>query len=734
MPAFRIKRIQLRDLRRHRSLDLALASGLTVVKGPNESGKSTLAGAIELALTPAQDRSANARTADDLRTWGAPPEASPSVTIDFSVDPDPGDADGTTHGAGVRAGQVSRTFGPDGVTTTLTLDGQSITDPAAVDARLVELTGLPSASFFRGTAFVHRAELTGISSDSTIRERLSASITAADRRTADAKATLTGALADLQDRGENNPGRLGVAEAAVGRSATLVESSDGSLARLAADRAAAVEAEAVQAVAVTHLADRKDLLEQARRAEKLTAERDAASDRAHRYAEAITIARDLAALATTHPSKEPLAIIRQTVGRLTTLDGRINELKRLLEGEVNVEFEATAPEPTWRLPTILGALGILAGIGLAVAGALVQGLAVLLGVGIGLALIGAGLLVFARRRRSAAMGDDRAKQLAEVQIDRRLRGRSQLENELKECESDFAQQIEGIGQPDLATAQAELAQEEAHVARINEFTAKLESLVGRDAVETFPVSRDTALAAAANRSADLARLAEEARPDGARPRLETEVSEAEGSLETARQAAAMARAAIDANPVDAEQAAGEAERLAVWQAQLARLQRRARIHEAAVRGIDRAEAATMALTTRYVERRVNATIGQMTGGRYRRVAIDDTSLAVRVFAADRNDWVPIEMLSDGTAEQLLLAARIGLLGFVTGGQLPPLLLDDPFAGYDDVRAARSFDLLRGLAAGQQIVYLTASNRFDAAGDAVVELTGPTAVDGAGGPP
>ncbi|MGH7733649.1 MAG: 3-deoxy-7-phosphoheptulonate synthase class II, partial [Gemmatimonadales bacterium] len=37
---------------------------------------------------------------------------------------------------------------------------------------------------------------------------------------------------------------------------------------------------------------------------------------------------------------------------------------------------------------------------------------------------------------------------------------------------------------------------------------------------------------------------------------------------------------------------GEAERLAVWQGQLARLQRRARIHEAALKGIERAEAAT----------------------------------------------------------------------------------------------------------------------------------------------
>ena len=728
MAAFRISRIQLHDFRRHRSLDLPLAPGLTVVRGPNEAGKSTLAEAIELGLTPPVGRSA-----DDLRSWGSPADRAPTVTIDFSVDPEEASADGHAPVAGIRTGQVSRVFGPGRVSSSLTVDGATITDPAAIDARLVELTGLPSAAFFRGTAFVHHGELTGISSDSTVRERLAASITAADRRTAEAKASLAATLADLHNRGEHSLGRLGVAEAAVGRSATLVESADGSIAKLAADRAAALQAEAAQAAATTHLADRRDLLEQARRAEKLAAERDAATERANRYSEAITIARDLATLATTHPSNEPLPILRQTVGRLNHLDGRIVELKRLLEGEVQVEYEATAPEPTSRLPTILGGLAILVGVGLAVAGVLLSGLTVLLGVGIGVALIGAGLVVFARRRRSATTGVDREKQLADVQIDRRLRGRSQLENELKECQSDFDQQLHGISQPDLAATRAELAQEEAHVARISELTAKLEGLVGRDAVETFPTSRDSALAAAANRTSDLSRLAEEARADGSRPRLEAEVTDAEAGLEAARQAAAAARAAVEANPVDAEKAAGEAERLAVWQAQLARLQRRARVHEAALHGIERAEAATTALTTRYVERRINTAIGRMTDGRYRRVAIDDRTFAIRVFAADRNDWVPIEALSDGTAEQLLIAARIGLVGFVTGGQLPPLLLDDPFATYDDGRAARSFDLLRELAAGQQILYLTASNRFDSGGHAVVELTAPTAVDPAGGP-
>ncbi len=106
-----------------------------------------------------------------------------------------------------------------------------------------------------------------------------------------------------------------------------------------------------------------------------------------------------------------MPILRQTVGRLVSVDARINELKRLLAGEVQVDFETTAPVPTWRLPTIVGVLAILAGIGLVVVGLLVAGLTFLVGVGIGVALIGAGLIVFARRRRTAAYSDERKKQL-----------------------------------------------------------------------------------------------------------------------------------------------------------------------------------------------------------------------------------------------------------------------------------------------------------------------------------
>ena len=47
----RITRLQARDFGRHRDLDIELAGGVTVVRGPNEAGKSTIQRILELALT-----------------------------------------------------------------------------------------------------------------------------------------------------------------------------------------------------------------------------------------------------------------------------------------------------------------------------------------------------------------------------------------------------------------------------------------------------------------------------------------------------------------------------------------------------------------------------------------------------------------------------------------------------------------------------------------------------------
>jgi DNA repair exonuclease SbcCD ATPase subunit len=720
----RISRLQLRDVKRYRDLQIDLAPGLTIIRGPNEAGKTTISRAIELGLTGSTGGADPASVAalDGLRSWDADSSARPTISLDFTID-----GDGPS--APERSGSIVKAFGPGG-SSVLTIDGESVGDPVAVDASLAELTGLPTPAFFRSTAHVRRGELDNLDrGEATLRERLAASISAADRDTVSAIAELRQILAGLNPRGERDPGRLGVAEEAVTRSEVTVVSGEEALARLVVDRQALGAAEESSAAAESALDERRELLEQARNAELLTAEHAAAVDRHARYVEAVAAAAELAKLHDSHPSPNPLPVVRQTVERLRALDAKIVELKAMLSGEVKVNYEVTAAATTWRRIALVALVTIIVGIALGVAGQVVAGLTTLTYVGVGAAILGVVLAFFAFRTRKAARDFRKQQQMAESEVERRLRGRSQMEAELLQAEKDSAAQLQGLGLPDLAAAEEILGREEAHVAAIDQLNARLEALVGREPVETLAPSRDAAARQVSEAAAKLADLEPEACEPGARQRFETEVANAQAALDEAKVAEAGARAMVEANPVDAEQVAGETERLIVWREQLAALQRRARVTEAALGGLERATESTMLRATRYLEKGMTGAVARITDGRYRRVRIDDESLDISVVAPEKGDWVDVRELSDGTLGQIYLAARLGLIRYATGDRRPPLVLDDPFVTFDDAHAARGFELLRELTGDHQVIYLTSTDRYDPAADAVVELPGPTAVDG-----
>ena len=131
----------------------------------------------------------------------------------------------------------------------------------------------------------------------------------------------------------------------------------------------------------------------------------------------------------------------------------------------------------------------------------------------------------------------------------------------------------------------------------------------------------------------------------------------------------------------------------------------------------------MKTATRYLEGHMVRDVATVTGGRYRRVRVDDKTLDIEVHAPERGDWVPVSTLSQGTLDLVYLTARLGLVRLVTGDRRPPLVFDDPFVTLDDERATRALELLKRVADDFQIIYLTTSDRYDAAADAVVELPG-----------
>ena len=198
---------------------------MTVIRGPNEAGKTTIQRALELALT--RRATSTAAEVEALRPWGAPPEARSVITVEFEQD----DEDGQ------KVGTLEKTFAGDKGTVRLDYDGQSITDPNLADQVMAELTGIPTEGFFRSTASVRHFELSDLSRDEgALRDRLQASISGADRGTSRARKKLDRALHDLNTRGDRNPGQLKIAEQAVEQAKVALEQGELALAQLERDR------------------------------------------------------------------------------------------------------------------------------------------------------------------------------------------------------------------------------------------------------------------------------------------------------------------------------------------------------------------------------------------------------------------------------------------------------------------------------------------------------------------
>ena len=173
--------------------------------------------------------------------------------------------------------------------------------------------------------------------------------------------------------------------------------------------------------------------------------------------------------------------------------------------------------------------------------------------------------------------------------------------------------------------------------------------------------------------------------------------------------------------------AGLAERLAAARERYAELERRLLVYQGTLQAIEAAERATLKTAARYLEEHMGPTIASITDGRYDDIEIDEGSLAFRVRAPETGEMVAVASLSQGTADQLFLAARLGLVRLVTMDRRPPLVLDDPFVTFDTARGERALRLVKQFATahGFQVLFLTCSDRFDRLADELIVLPGPS---------
>lgn len=107
--------------------------------------------------------------------------------------------------------------------------------------------------------------------------------------------------------------------------------------------------------------------------------------------------------------------------------------------------------------------------------------------------------------------------------------------------------------------------------------------------------------------------------------------------------------------------------------------------------------------------RVSEIIDAITGGNYERLFVDeDLSITLRC----NGRTVPLESLSRGTIEQVYLALRIAAVEILYPDLALPILLDDTFAYYDDIRLQETLKWLSENYPGQ--VFLFTCHKREAA--------------------
>ena len=138
--------------------------------------------------------------------------------------------------------------------------------------------------------------------------------------------------------------------------------------------------------------------------------------------------------------------------------------------------------------------------------------------------------------------------------------------------------------------------------------------------------------------------------------------------------------------------------------------------------IEKARQNVMISTLELLEKRTSEILEIITAGKYEKVKFDKTSLKFKVFSKEKNDWVePHQELSKATVEQIYLTARLALTEILSDKAKPPIILDDAFDNFDPDRHEGTMVLLKQMARDRQILLLTSDDHYDSWADNTIQL-------------
>jgi DNA repair exonuclease SbcCD ATPase subunit len=728
----KIKSLRMVNFRRFADEQLTFNDGLNLVRGPNESGKSTVVRALMVALFE-KPATTSSRTRLDAR-WGAAEE--PWLELVFT------DEEGEY--------RLIKDFGAKKVLLQPPGDAKPLASQKAVDARISEMLGFRDPAQYLRTACVTHDQMTSLGEDAGSAKKLAGMlrevIIGSTESAAMEKAVRTlGADIDELKRGMERP-----------------TNNPGTIRRLHDEREMYMSRQKDLSVGATDFAEQRERLDEVEQLleKKTTREADLANmidknktlqqiereyDEAQRRFEVADRTQDKA--------RELDRIDRRIAESFPGFDeldpGADVELKKEIEirtslksltDEIASEKKVSEPTPAARAergrqprPKV-GGLASLAG------GVLMVVLGIVLGAAVHpalFALIAPGVVLLALGTYFLARSGRPGKEAAppeepeapepeqEPDLEESL-GRAGAKIDRLEAKERAFLETAGCKDPDEFFSRFESYCDLA--AERRETATGLKALLGGRTLEQ--VESDRRKAAIAVSACD-EKLAELAAFKAAPTELEAAIREHSAlvkelsELETERDGLSFHLLKTASDPEDALKIEEVVSWL--WEAEQS-ARRRLRVSGLARDAMRQASEKMLSSAVPILADSVGQTFSRLTNGRYQDVEVSESDLAISVYSPEKSQMIEADdllpILSRGTASQLYLSARLELVGLLSGGMRPPLIFDDSFSYFDGQRLASLWAVLEEVSNTQQVLLFTCTDRYDklAADVNVIDLT------------
>ncbi len=691
----KIEAINLRNFRRFRQASISLDEGINVIKGPNESGKSTLVQAIFAAFYWKVD--ATRKEVRDSVTWGE----EDGFTLDVGGE------------AGGRPFHLIKDFSCR--RATLTWGETQTSDQGVIEDSVKEWLGLGSEVAYRSTAGIRQDEVAVIAGGKEeLSESLQRTVTGSQggKGAVEAASTLNRELSELL-RGTRSPAK-----------------NPGPIARLDEDiRGWQARREELARVVDERIEARRRLEEIGADMENLSGRLETMESLAGDSVERADIEEDIEDFHRRYNQLESAASLvcedarlreeeRKKYGMLKGfLEDRRDELGDLELRRAGVSeglgvMRGRLQEARRSRYKVWAPYVLLAGITLILVG--LAGLALspymlflaLAGAaGVIMALLPGGYLGFLKRGREHAAIAEQVRDLEAKE--REITAQAERVLAAAGCDSVERFTELKLGYLEMLARRKEIAGKLEVLIPDGE-TAGVEEEARRLASEVS--LRERRLKELRGRTVDAVRLQEilrEKKAIGAR-------------LEELKEERIRLEVAVSEEGVEEELLRAE-EELEYLKQRRARLQRRADALELAQKWLEAASSETLSSAARLLEKKIAGYIGHITDNRYYRVRVDEGTFEIMVWSGEKKGEVEPEILSRGTVDQIYLAARLALVEIICGDRHPPLLLDDPFVTFDSRRLGRAMEVLKDFSRGRQVIIFTCGDHYDAFADRTVCL-------------